>query len=378
VVVWAAAFAGVALWCTRHGSALTPDSTDYAEVARSLVRGNGDTINRVIFNVGLMSKIRHTLEVHGMLSPWLLAPMFAIRGAHGGLVRIPGISVRNHRVYGSFGSPYGALEWLGKEKFAAYFAFYPEAPTVGEFFAERGASKVAALVGHELSALFDMFVGDPLLIAGLLGAFWLRRSAPMLARLASVYALVIVFVVCVLHHVEVRYFSAFLPLAAVSVAAALGALEARLVTLLSEERARSLRLALSIGLAGFAVAAFVRSTRDFDELGAHMKQPGPCEDAMRALEASAAPDEAVLTSNPWLVSWRADRPAVNAPTNGAEPLLTVAEHYDVKWALDGGAVVGGLDVGAALRDPEVEEALQPELTFEGPACSIYRLHPRWQ
>lgn len=91
--VWglAAIWLLVALVCTRGVDALTPDSTQYAITARSLLEGEGFTIDFVRFHLGLRDSVRHVPETHGLLRPLLLVPLFAAFGLDASLVRIPGL-----------------------------------------------------------------------------------------------------------------------------------------------------------------------------------------------------------------------------------------------------------------------------------------------
>jgi 4-amino-4-deoxy-L-arabinose transferase-like glycosyltransferase len=88
---WVVVFAAVSLWLTRGGVPLPPDSVEYAEVARSLAQGDGYTINMVEFHPGFLPSIRHPPELHGLLQPILILPLFSIWGLDLALVRIPGL-----------------------------------------------------------------------------------------------------------------------------------------------------------------------------------------------------------------------------------------------------------------------------------------------
>src|SRR5262245_52456849 len=83
VIAWAVINVVFALSCARGGEALPPDSTDYAEAALALVRGQGASINHVAFHTFMFPAVRHPLEVHGLLAPYLIAPLFAIWGPAG-------------------------------------------------------------------------------------------------------------------------------------------------------------------------------------------------------------------------------------------------------------------------------------------------------
>lgn len=84
-------YAAIALWLTRGGAPLPPDSLEYAETARSLARGNGYTIDLIEIHAGMLPTVRHLHELHGLLRPLVLAPLFSVLGPDGALVRIPGV-----------------------------------------------------------------------------------------------------------------------------------------------------------------------------------------------------------------------------------------------------------------------------------------------
>jgi 4-amino-4-deoxy-L-arabinose transferase-like glycosyltransferase len=70
---------------------MTPDSSQSAVVARSLLRGHGYTIDYVRLHLGLYESVRHVPEMHGLLHPLLLAPFFALLGAESHAVKWPGV-----------------------------------------------------------------------------------------------------------------------------------------------------------------------------------------------------------------------------------------------------------------------------------------------
>src|SRR5512146_2507643 len=55
------------------------------------MQGQGYTINLVEIHPGLLPQVRHLHELHGLLQPVVLAPLFWIGGSDPALVRIPNI-----------------------------------------------------------------------------------------------------------------------------------------------------------------------------------------------------------------------------------------------------------------------------------------------
>ena len=86
-----AAWLAVALHGTSGVVLMTPDTAQYAITARSIVRGEGYTINMIRFFPGLYDSVRHVPELHGLLMPIALAALFRVTGVDGTLIRIPGL-----------------------------------------------------------------------------------------------------------------------------------------------------------------------------------------------------------------------------------------------------------------------------------------------
>ena len=61
-------------------------------MARNLLAGRGYTVEWIEYHVGFRDGVRHVSELHGILRPFALAPLFAIFGAEAGLVRVPGFT----------------------------------------------------------------------------------------------------------------------------------------------------------------------------------------------------------------------------------------------------------------------------------------------
>jgi 4-amino-4-deoxy-L-arabinose transferase-like glycosyltransferase len=90
LVVLAAAWLVGLLSVTRNGP-LTPDAAAYGIIARNLARGDGYTESFVPFHPGPYDSVRHLPDLHGLLTPVLLAPLFAAQGgASAAAVRVPG------------------------------------------------------------------------------------------------------------------------------------------------------------------------------------------------------------------------------------------------------------------------------------------------
>lgn len=80
--------AGMLAW-TRDVS-LPPDAAAYGVIARNLARGDGYTESFVPFHPGFYDSVRHLPDLHGLLRPLVLAPLFAWFGPSAVVVRAPG------------------------------------------------------------------------------------------------------------------------------------------------------------------------------------------------------------------------------------------------------------------------------------------------
>jgi hypothetical protein len=86
------AYFGVAAWASKGFQPLPPDTLDYANRARNLVRGNGYVIDFVQIHVGLHESVRHVPEMHGILQGLVFASLFAVFGIEASVVRLPGFA----------------------------------------------------------------------------------------------------------------------------------------------------------------------------------------------------------------------------------------------------------------------------------------------
>jgi hypothetical protein len=71
---------------------LPPDAAHHAGVARNLAAGRGYTVEWIEYHLGFHDEVRHVSELHGILRPLVLAPLFRIFGPRDGLIRVPGFT----------------------------------------------------------------------------------------------------------------------------------------------------------------------------------------------------------------------------------------------------------------------------------------------
>lgn len=516
VVIVAIGYAALCTVVTRRGAPLPPDAVEYAQVAKSLASGQGFTIDYVEFHPGFLSSIRHPLELHGVLTPFALAPLFRIWGPNTALVRIPGIAacagiviavfalaqqcfgtragllaalgflmrtdviagavlgaddvgwtlfstlavlyflrgfelgrqrvlvaagifaalatlqkytgvllaallcpmllvrgstmrarlrdsmavglpvllaaavyaLKNHVTHGGFGSRFTALDWLSREDPSAYFAYYESAPRLSEVWAHMGFLRVVKLCAAQAKALWGVVVANKVTTFGGLAALaWASRAkqridsgAPnagaLLGRLGLLYSALLAVVVCVVYHVEPRYLFALIPLYYAAMAGAAVEVFDRVSIHLPERAFPYVRAAICVActlLLGRLAIEIVRSGRKLEVV---MQKTGSCDDTFEFIRRSVPRNEPVLSSSPWYVTWLTDRPSVAAPSNGAKALVTVAKHYDVRWAVTELPTFGGAKVEEELRALTSSGGqLRPTRVFDGATCDVYRLEP---
>ncbi len=87
VALGAAWIVGVWLWA--RDAPLPPDAAAYGVIARNLARGDGYTESFIPFHPGPYDSVSHLPDLHGLLTPAMLAPLFAVLGPSAAAVRIP-------------------------------------------------------------------------------------------------------------------------------------------------------------------------------------------------------------------------------------------------------------------------------------------------
>jgi hypothetical protein len=493
IAVLAFAYSVQLFIATRHLLPLTPDTAEYADIARSLVRGTGYAVNSVYIHAGLRSgPVRHAPELHGLLQPFLVAPLFALFGAHGVLMRVPTLAfaslsailvfeggrrlfgtfagvvaacvllsgsgtafmayagpddvghglfaasallvfvralprgdrhrlllsgvllglatlekysgvvllavlvvtvladrdarrrfrlrdwglaslptflafvlyvLRNVASHGTPGFSFTALDWLAKVDARAYFAYYEVAPRTLEVLAELGPARVLGLVADQFSSLWVVALGRPVVFIGGPIALVLLRQERTFVRVALLYSLVMVFVVCVAYHVEARYLFGLEQMYCVAVGGAAALLSKRFLPRYERWMAGACYL-LAFWLGASGIAAFVQA------IAPPGRNLAPCAGAIEFLRTRTDPDARILTANPWFVTWDADRAAIAAPTNGAEAVITVARHYRTTWMFHGSDAIWGNALGEVVG---ADSALRPAPAYVDPRCAVYRL-----
>ena len=259
--------------------------------------------------------------------------------------------LRNQVAHGSPDFRFGGLEWIWKDAgFEAMMALYDRAPTSLETIRRLGLARVLTITGEQLGWFAGAtFALRPLVPAGVrdavamvaLPAFlpllallplpWLARRASTLAALVAATFVALPVVVCTLWHGEPRYFTIFIPLAALVLAGTIG------------------RLRIGLGLMGALVVlsavGFVGLARVLVRLPRHV-----CAPVLAEVVRDGTPGR-ILTFDPWSVAWLADRETVMIPSGGLDAIARVARRYDTPLILihpmlgrpETGALIGNLE-----------------------------------
>jgi hypothetical protein len=279
--------------------------------------------------------------------------------------------LRNYLVHGSIAFRYGGLDWLAKDHASFYFAFYESPPTVTGVLAHLGVARVLSLVGVQFGYLGLVVASNPVLfIGGPLALVMSVQQHRTFVYVGLIYTLILVLFATVVYHVEIRYLFALLPLYAFAIAAVGARWVARLESVFAGPRAQTARTVVVIASLALVVLSTLKTLVEQHSL----EKVGPltaCSDAIEFLK-QGSPErrrQAILTSNPWYVTWATGRPTVNAPTNGPGAVARVVQHYGVEWLIDGMPSYGTADMQWILSTG----ALTVKRVHRGSACSVYRI-----
>ncbi len=282
---------------------------------------------------------------------------------------------RNYLLSGSLAFRFSALDWLAKESPQAYFAYYDAPPSLYHVWSSMGLSRVLELTAHQFRIFLGVVRDEPFaLLGGPLSLFYYIRKSATLSWFGLSYTAITLLLVCFFYHVEVRYLFALYPIYFVALSGLLLSIYRQTLVLLpGKVEPLCKAVALVVGSALF-VTGFCRVAAVERSVGAVASKKGPCEDAMDFLRTHVGPGESILTSSPWLVAWATGRAAVNAPTNGPDALLTVTNHYEVSWVVDGLPSYATADMSQVLRQlRHLGASVRVQTVHRAAECSVDRL-----
>jgi hypothetical protein len=299
--------------------------------------------------LGLLEKVTALVLPAALAAVFLVGPRARRRWRHLLLVGAPALAafgvyvLRNYAVHGGPAFRIGPFDWLVKaDGFHGFFAYYEVAPELADVLADLGTTQVLGLIAYQFADLARSLFLLPGLYylypiwAGLLALLALPRRSPFVA-LAVWASLGSVLFVCVLHHVEKRYFAMLIPVLAAPLA---GWIVAASAGRLGRGSARPwLRVAGGLGLL-WVFASSLETVFGFDVLPERRvdmrglaAQAGRCTSALAFVLQHVPEEDVVITNDPWRTAWRGRRAAVMAPTNGPEAVERVARHYGARWML---------------------------------------------
>jgi hypothetical protein len=163
---------------TRDVAWVPPDAASSGIVARSLLEGWGYTENVVPFHPGPFASVRHVPEMHGVLQPLVLAPLFAVFGESPAVLRLLGLTYAalsgivvflwGRRLFGTAAGLFGCVLTVTNASLALFGALGTD--DVG--FAFFLVATLAAL-----DRALDTRAGRDFLLAGILAALTLLQKA---------------------------------------------------------------------------------------------------------------------------------------------------------------------------------------------------------
>jgi 4-amino-4-deoxy-L-arabinose transferase-like glycosyltransferase len=256
------------------------------------------------------------------------------------------ILLRNYLSHGSPGFRISPLEWhMRASHYEGMMQLFAAPPDLPSTLRVLGMDRIAFVVTRELGDIVKaVWPGPPWLFPnaffvlttpGFLVALGLA-AVPLLARwyggpaaLTTLALLGVTLLVGVLWHVELRFLAFLVPLSALWLAGLL----ATATRLVARGRARGAALVgaavLAVALAAPGVWAFIGAQRNFRSF----PDLNHCRPALAWLDANTAPEDRILTFDPWFASWLIRRDTIMIPSGGAGPLVTVARRYDAHWLL---------------------------------------------
>jgi hypothetical protein len=163
---------------TRDVVWVPPDAASNGVVARSLIEGRGYTENVVPFHPGPFASVRHVPEMHGLLQPIVLAPLFAVLGQSPTVLRLPGLTYAalsgivvflwGRRLFGTAAGLFACVLTVTNASLAAFGILGTDDVGFAFFL-------VAALAA--LDRALDTRAGRDFLLAGILAALALLQKA---------------------------------------------------------------------------------------------------------------------------------------------------------------------------------------------------------
>lgn len=184
-----------------------PDAANYGIVARSLLAGQGFTENVVPFHPGTFESVRHVPELHGLLRPFVLAPLFAAFGESPAVLRLPPLAFAalsgvvvflwGRRLFGDAGALLGCVLTVTNVSLAYFgmlatddagFAFFLVATLAAVDRALDSRSGRDFLAAGVLAALALLEKPEGLLLAAVLAAVPFFPPRPRLRAVALLWA----------------------------------------------------------------------------------------------------------------------------------------------------------------------------------------------
>ncbi len=295
-------------------------------------------------------------------------------------------AVRNRIASGGWGFRFGSIGWIYKTQgIEAYYGVYDPIPSLASVLGSIGSERVISVIRDQLEVFAravlsptPVFAVDPLnrlmapgflsLLALLALAIHARRR-PRFAVLATLSLLGSVGFICGIWHYEIRYFTQLVPLFAISISGSIVPKE----SFAQPRRQTAFAMALSatgLAIVALSVGLFARSLQTIPLFGG----AAACSRALAWIRSETAPNDRILTIDPWTTTWETQRASIVVPFGPREDVEKVIAWYHPTWLL----------VQPRLLRPRSTQRIQemlanPTATFSASpvlvdgACSVHRI-----
>ncbi len=159
-------WAWVLISLTRQVDMISPDTAEYASTARNLLEGRGYTMSMVASHTIWYDQVPHVPEMHGLLRPLAIAPLFWLFGVQPDLVPVPGILYQAGTAFLAF--------LLGRRIFGDLAG-----AIAGALYLSSPLASIGALLGNDDVGFAFFFMA--MLLALVAGLEHRRRSSFVLA-----------------------------------------------------------------------------------------------------------------------------------------------------------------------------------------------------
>jgi 4-amino-4-deoxy-L-arabinose transferase-like glycosyltransferase len=322
----------------------------------------------------------------GKTAPWRVAKWLGLLFAP--CVAAVGVYLlRNYMAYGSPQFRFGVLVWIWKrDGYEGWTQLFDRVPSLAGMLQEIGWEGAVGLTWVELRRFLRIlmplrvFASASLLLAAvpalmpalaLSAALVTARRMPEMAWL-FICSLVASAAFCsILYTAQMRYFAWLIPLSALWVS---GVLTKGMRCTADRWRGRLVRVGW-VAVGGWFVVASGTTLLATQRVMRKVEVPkaAVCRGALDWVVEATAPDERILTFDPWFVNWATDREAIMIPSGGVKPILVVARRYDAHWLLASRSSLRPRTSKVVMAMQATAAEVRVTRRFDDGVCRVYRL-----